>query len=171
MESVVRRIKDMFPEMYELSPLTWCSSRERCSLLKKDLFDQAVKIFNESGGKISNVELGKKLGISATTIANWKKMSQWSEAAGVSVNPEPSKVAPPSQIAPASEVAPTPQAAVNLEPIISLQDLVAHAECSSSQAYTRRLQMHVIGFLVFPRVSLFFMISTSFSNISAPPPP
>jgi hypothetical protein len=99
---------------------------EGVGIRKKDLFDQAVKIFNESGGKISNVELGKKLGISGTTIANWKKIPQWSEAVAVAVSLKTSEVAPPCEIAPAPEVAPPPEkAAMDLELITSLQDLVA----------------------------------------------
>ena len=98
---------------------------------KKDAFDQAVKLFQESGGRISNVELGKRLKVSGTTIANWKKMPQWGQGAAVTVSPEPVEVAPPPQaalppeVAPPSEMAPPAQsAAVDIEAITALQDLV-----------------------------------------------
>ena len=99
---------------------------------KKDVFDQAVKVFQESGGKISNVELGKQVKVSGATIANWKKMPQWSQGAAVTVSPEPVEVAPPPEaalppeVAPPSEMAPPAQsAAVDIEAITSPQDLVA----------------------------------------------
>jgi hypothetical protein len=99
---------------------------EGVGIRRKDLLIQAVKIFNGSGGKISNAELGKKLGVTGTTIANWKKMSQWGKAVAVAVSPKTSEVAPPPEIAPAPEAAPPPEkAATDLELITSFQDLVA----------------------------------------------
>jgi uncharacterized protein YjcR len=99
---------------------------------KRDLFDQAAKIFQESGGKISNVELGKKVKVSTVTIASWKKMPQWSQAAAVTVSPGPVEVVPPPQAAPPPEVVhptevapPAPSAAVDIEAITCPQDLVA----------------------------------------------
>jgi uncharacterized protein YjcR len=92
---------------------------------KKDVFNQAVKIFNESGGNISNVKLGKQLRVSTMTIAKWKKMPEWSQAAQVKAGPEPSEAHPPAQIVPPPEVAPPPQTtAVDLESVTSLQDLL-----------------------------------------------
>jgi hypothetical protein len=67
--------------------------------------------------------------VKGTTIANWKKMPQWSEAAVVGDSLEPSEVAPPPQIAPPTEAAPPPEkATVDLESITSIQDLVALSE-------------------------------------------
>lgn len=96
---------------------------QAASVRNKDLFDQAVKLFNESGGKISNTALSKQIGVSPTSIANWKKMPQWSEGAAVAVIPEPSET-PSPEIAPPIETAPAPQV-VDLESITSPQDLIA----------------------------------------------
>jgi transposase len=86
---------------------------------KKDLFDQAVQMFQKSGGKVSNLELSKKLKISAATIAKWKKMPEWSQGAAVTASPEPSKAAPPPQAVPRPEAA-----AVDVEAITAPQDLI-----------------------------------------------
>ncbi len=80
---------------------------------KKGLFDQAVKVYQESGRKISNVDLGKQLNVSATTIAKWKKMPQWSQAAPTTVTRTPASVKPSAQ-----------SAAIDIESITSLEDLV-----------------------------------------------
>jgi hypothetical protein len=98
---------------------------ESAVIRKRDVFDQAVKVFQESGGKISNVELGKQVKVSAVTIAKWKKMPEWSQAAPVTVKPEPTEATPAPQIATAPESAPAPQSPkVDLESITALQDLV-----------------------------------------------
>jgi uncharacterized protein YjcR len=90
---------------------------------KKGLFNQAVKIFLESDGKITNLALSKKLKVSKTTIGKWKQMPQWSEA--VAVVPEPVEAAPAVQEALLSEVAPPAEkAASEIGAITGLQDLV-----------------------------------------------
>jgi hypothetical protein len=81
---------------------------------KKGLFDEAVKLFQESGRKISNVELGKQLNVSVTTITKWKKMPQWIQAAPTTVTRTPAPVVFPAQ-----------SAGVDIESITSLEDLAA----------------------------------------------
>jgi hypothetical protein len=101
-------------------------SAESVVIRKKGLFDQAVKIFNESGGKISNVALAKQLDINSTSIARWKKMPQWSQAVVVTVSPEAVETTSPPEVAPPPlEVVSAPQAAeFDVETITSLQDLI-----------------------------------------------
>jgi uncharacterized protein YjcR len=94
--------------------------REGVVLRKKDVFDKAVKIFQESGGTISNVELSKKAKVAPATVAKWKKMAEWHQAAPVSVTPEPVKEAAVAQEVPRREIT-----AVNIEAIVAPQDLVA----------------------------------------------
>jgi uncharacterized protein YjcR len=89
-------------------------------VLKKDIFSDAVKIFQESGGTISNVELSKKVKVSPQTIANWKKMPEWNQVAAVPVTPEPVKEAAVPQALAGREVT-----TVDIEAIIAPQDLVA----------------------------------------------
>lgn len=62
-------------------------SEERRTLRKKALFDEALNLYIESNGTITNTGLAKKVGVSQVTIANWKKMPAWK----VIVKPEPAR--------------------------------------------------------------------------------
>jgi uncharacterized protein YjcR len=90
--------------------------REGFVFRKKDVFEKAVKIFQASGGKISNLELSKKAKTSPATIAKWKKMPEW---AALPATPEPVKEAAVPQELPRREIA-----AVSIEAIVAPQDLV-----------------------------------------------
>lgn len=87
---------------------------------KKDVFDKAVKMFQASGGTISNLGLSKKAKTSPATIAKWKKMPEWNQVASAPATSEPVKEAAVSQELPNREIA-----AVSIEAIIAPQDLVA----------------------------------------------
>lgn len=88
-------------------------------IFKKDVFDKAVRIFSESGGTISNVQLGKESGVSTTTIAEWKNRPEWNEAVSVPVVSEPER--PKSLPEPSKPVV----TRINLGAVIAPQDLMA----------------------------------------------
>jgi uncharacterized protein YjcR len=46
---------------------------------KRAALEKALALYVESGGKIANTTLGGKVGVSAATIANWKKAGAWVE--------------------------------------------------------------------------------------------
>ena len=46
---------------------------------KKGAQDQALKLYLKSGGKITNAQLASKVGVSPSSIANWKQSERWAE--------------------------------------------------------------------------------------------
>jgi len=67
---------------------------------------------------MSNVQLSKESGVSAATIAKWKKMPQWDEAVSVPAMPEPAKVEA------ALEPAKPQVSKIDLDAVIAPQDLI-----------------------------------------------
>jgi uncharacterized protein YjcR len=93
---------------------------------KKALFEKAVKMFKDSGGKISNGELGRQLKVTKKTIAEWKKTAQWKQAVARTVVVEPSSMKPLARVAlPSKEPHPSQAEVGDLGPILSYQDLIA----------------------------------------------
>jgi uncharacterized protein YjcR len=45
---------------------------------QQEKFDEALKMFKESGGKISNSALARNVGVNVNTISKWRKMPEWS---------------------------------------------------------------------------------------------
>jgi len=73
---------------------------------KKDARNQAVKIYLESEGKITNKALADRIGVSPATISSWKTAEGWSEQ--LKRRPEPS-VPEPEIIEEPVAVATTPE--------------------------------------------------------------
>ncbi len=94
--------------------------REAEGIRKRDVFDKAAQIFHESGGTISTVQLGKKVKVSAQTIANWKKMPEWNQAA-----PVPAKAKLAEAVPVAQEMPKLKMPEVNVAAVIAAQDLIA----------------------------------------------
>ena len=46
---------------------------------KKGAQDQALKLYLKSGGNITNAQLATKIGVSPSSIANWKRDERWAE--------------------------------------------------------------------------------------------
>jgi hypothetical protein len=46
---------------------------------KKGAQEQALKLFIEAGGDITNTALARKVGVSTNSIANWKRGGRWAE--------------------------------------------------------------------------------------------
>ena len=46
---------------------------------KKGAQDQALKLYLKSGGKITNAQIASKVGVSPSSIANWKRGERWAE--------------------------------------------------------------------------------------------
>jgi hypothetical protein len=46
---------------------------------KKDALDKALKLFSDAGGNITNQEIAVQVGVSASSIANWKAAGGWND--------------------------------------------------------------------------------------------
>jgi hypothetical protein len=79
--------------------------QRRSSARKKVAHDEAFKLYLEAGGKMSNLALAEKVGVSATTISNWKTAESWSAKLQPPLAPAPAvlekKEAPPEVPSPA----------------------------------------------------------------------
>lgn len=53
------------------------SARGPRALRKPEVFNKALTMFVESGGKITNTVLAEATGVTLATVAKWKKMPQW----------------------------------------------------------------------------------------------
>lgn len=47
------------------------------AMRKPEVFEQALKIYTEARGNITNTEIAKACGVTMATVAKWKKMPQW----------------------------------------------------------------------------------------------
>lgn len=59
---------------------------------KKGARDQAVALYLEAGGNVTNKDLALKVGVSPATISKWKEMDRWIEQ--IRLQPEEPEVAP-----------------------------------------------------------------------------
>ncbi|MCA1961871.1 MAG: hypothetical protein LDL33_13895 [Desulfomonile sp.] len=66
---------------------------------KKAQRDAALKLFLESGGRITNKEMAKTVGVSPATIAKWKNVENWPEQVAAA------PAAPAAPVVAASEAA------------------------------------------------------------------
>ena len=76
------------------------------SARKKKAHDEAFRLYVESSGKVSNKALADKVGVSATTISNWKSAEAWNKVLEQPSEPTPAaikKEEPPIRISPAPE--------------------------------------------------------------------
>ena len=64
---------------------------------KKGAHDQALKLYLEAEGKITNTALASTVGVSTNSIANWKRVEQWA-AKLVESKKEPLPPATPSEV-------------------------------------------------------------------------
>jgi hypothetical protein len=96
--------------------------QQRSSARKKIAHDEALKLYVEAGGKISNMALAEKVHVSATTISNWKTAEGWS--AKLQPPPAPELAVLEKKEAPAE--IPSPAEAAAIEEIeIDVDELAA----------------------------------------------
>ncbi len=65
--------------------------------MKKEAREQAERIFVKSQGKLSNVEIAKKVGVNPLTVGRWKRGDEWAtklaqEAKEAKEKPEPAPI-------------------------------------------------------------------------------
>ena len=61
---------------------------------KKGAHHQALKLYLEAEGKITNKVLATKVGVSKSSIVNWKRSERWAETLMESKKKEPTEAAP-----------------------------------------------------------------------------
>ena len=62
--------------------------------MKKEARQQALSIFLAAGGKISNTEIAKRVGVNPLTVGKWKKADNWGAKRTEKPVSEPKKAAP-----------------------------------------------------------------------------
>jgi hypothetical protein len=77
---------------------------------KKGAQDQALKLYLKSEGKITNAQLASKVGVSPSSIANWKRGERWAEKVTKPKAPLPPAPARARKQAKPPEVPKTPTA-------------------------------------------------------------
>jgi uncharacterized protein YjcR len=73
---------------------------------KKSAHDQALKLYLKSGGKITNAQLASKVGVSPSSIANWKRGERWAEKL---TKPKARRPAAPARVKKSEPAIPVPQ--------------------------------------------------------------
>jgi transposase len=83
------------------------------SARKKIAHDEAFKSYLEARGKVSNKALADKVGVSATTISNWKTAGDWNKvleqplqpkAAEIEIEEAPEKMTPSPEVPVTEEI-------------------------------------------------------------------
>jgi uncharacterized protein YjcR len=62
------------------------------SARKKKAHDEALRLYVESNGKVSNKALADRVGVSATTISNWKTAEGWNESREQQLEPKSTNI-------------------------------------------------------------------------------
>jgi transposase len=89
---------------------------------KKAAHEQAFKLYVEAGGKISIKALADKVGVSATTISNWKTAESWRAKLQLPPAPEPAVLQTKEALA---EIPPPAEAPAVEEIEIDVDELAA----------------------------------------------
>lgn len=80
--------------------------QQRSSARNKIAHDEAFESYLVASGKVSNKTLADKVGVSATTISNWKNAEGWSKVLEQPMEPKPAeieKVEAPKEMSPSAE--------------------------------------------------------------------
>jgi transposase len=96
--------------------------KETAAVRKKAAREEAFKLYVEAGGKISNTALADRVGVSATSISNWKTAEGWN--AKLQPPPPPELAVLEKKEAPA-EIPPPPEGPASQEIEIDIDQLAA----------------------------------------------